>query len=155
MFSDNLLVLANFKYYRGNEKYVLVLVQCHDGMITNSINLVCVLHSSSTRARPNRLISFVIIASWHWTMTRTSYWRRILTFPGSWLCQNAWFIWLNTHLIFALIWCVDQYEADIFPDWIQPLYLLWLQYVKMQFLFTLIRYSFSYKTYIFPDLTYV
>ena len=29
--------------YRGNEKYVLVLVQCHDGMITNSINLVCVL----------------------------------------------------------------------------------------------------------------
>ena len=28
--------------YRGNEKYVLVLVQCHDGMITNSINLVCV-----------------------------------------------------------------------------------------------------------------
>ena len=35
--------------YRGNEKYVLVLVQCHDGMITNSINLVCVLHSFSTR----------------------------------------------------------------------------------------------------------
>ena len=57
--------------YRGNEKYVLVLVQCHDGMITNSINLVCVLHSSSTRARPNRFISFVIIASWHWTQTRT------------------------------------------------------------------------------------
>ena len=53
--------------YRGNEKYVLVLVQCHDGMITNSINLVCVL----TRARPNRFISFVIIASWHWTRTRT------------------------------------------------------------------------------------
>ena len=25
--------------YRGNEKHVLVLVQCHDGMITNSINL--------------------------------------------------------------------------------------------------------------------
>ena len=55
--------------YRGNEKYVLVLVQCHDGMIMNSINLVCVLHSSSTRARPNRFISFVIIASWHWTRT--------------------------------------------------------------------------------------
>ena len=49
--------------YRGNEKYVLVLVQCHDGMITNSINLVCVLHASSTRARPNRFISFMIIAS--------------------------------------------------------------------------------------------
>ena len=30
--------------YRGNEKYVLVLVQCHDWMNTNSINLVCVLH---------------------------------------------------------------------------------------------------------------
>ena len=57
--------------YRGNEKCVLVLVQCHDGMITNSINLVCVLQSSSTRARPNRFISFVIIASWHWTRTRT------------------------------------------------------------------------------------
>ena len=57
--------------YRGNEKYVLVLVQCHDGMITNSINFVCVLKSSSTRARPNRFISFVIIASWHWTRTRT------------------------------------------------------------------------------------
>ena len=57
--------------YRGNKKYVLVLYQCHDGMITNSINLFCVLHSSSTRARPNRLISFVIIASWHWTRTRT------------------------------------------------------------------------------------
>ena len=57
--------------YGGNEKYVLVLVQCHDAMITNSINLVCVLHSSSTRARPNRFISFVIIASWHWTRTRT------------------------------------------------------------------------------------
>ena len=27
--------------YRGNEKYVLVLVQCHDRMITNLINLVC------------------------------------------------------------------------------------------------------------------
>ena len=27
------------KYYRVNEKYVLVLVQCHDGIITNSINL--------------------------------------------------------------------------------------------------------------------
>ena len=61
MFSDNLLVFIYF--YRGNEKYVLVLVQCHDGMITNSINLVCVLHSSSTRARPNRFISFVIIVS--------------------------------------------------------------------------------------------
>ena len=24
--------------YRGNEKYVLVLVQCHDGIINNSIN---------------------------------------------------------------------------------------------------------------------
>ena len=47
--------------YRGNEKYVLVLVQCHDGMITNSINLVCVLHWSWTRA--NRFILFVIIAS--------------------------------------------------------------------------------------------
>ena len=57
--------------YRGNEKYVLVLVQCHDGMITNSINLVCVLHSSSTHARPNRFISFLIIVSWHWTRTRT------------------------------------------------------------------------------------
>ena len=33
---------------RGNEKYVLVLVQCHDGVITNSINLVCILHPSST-----------------------------------------------------------------------------------------------------------
>ena len=57
--------------YRGSEKYVLVLVQCHDGMITNSINLVCVLHSSSTRARPNRFVSFVIIASWRWNRTRT------------------------------------------------------------------------------------
>ena len=38
--------------YGGNEKYVLVLVPCHDGMITNSINLFGVLHSSSTRARP-------------------------------------------------------------------------------------------------------
>ena len=57
--------------FKGNEKYVLVLVQCHDGMITNSINLVCVLHSSLTRARTNRFISFVIIASWHWTRTRT------------------------------------------------------------------------------------
>ena len=43
--------------YRGNEKYVLVLVQCHDGMITNSINLICVLHSSWTSARLNRFIS--------------------------------------------------------------------------------------------------
>ena len=42
--------------YRGNEQNVLVLVQCHDGMIKNLINLVRVLHSSSTRARPNRLI---------------------------------------------------------------------------------------------------
>ena len=25
--------------FKGNEKYVLVFVQCHDGMITNSINL--------------------------------------------------------------------------------------------------------------------
>ena len=25
--------------YNGNEKYVLVLVQCHDGMIANEINL--------------------------------------------------------------------------------------------------------------------
>ena len=57
--------------YRGNEKNVLVLVQCHDGMIKNSINLVCALHSSLTRARPNRFILFVIIASWHWTRTRT------------------------------------------------------------------------------------
>ena len=64
------LILPNMDY-RGNEKYDLVLVQCHDGMIMNSINLVCVLHSSSTRARPNRFISFVIIASWHWTLTRT------------------------------------------------------------------------------------
>ena len=44
--------------YRGNEKYVLVLVQWHNGIITNSTNHVCVLHSSSTRARPNRFISF-------------------------------------------------------------------------------------------------
>ena len=57
--------------YRGIEKYDLVLVQCHDGMITNSINIFCVFHSPSTRARPNRFISFVIIASWHWTRTRT------------------------------------------------------------------------------------
>ena len=32
--------------YRGNEKYVLVLVPCHDGIITNSINLFGVLHES-------------------------------------------------------------------------------------------------------------
>ena len=49
--------------YKGNEKYVLVLVQCHDAIITNSINLVCFLHSSIIRARPYRFISFVIIAS--------------------------------------------------------------------------------------------
>ena len=30
-------------------------------------NLFCILHSSSSRARPNRFISFVIIASRHWT----------------------------------------------------------------------------------------
>ena len=33
----------------------------------------CVLHSSSTHAGPNRFISFVIIASWHWTRTWTKY----------------------------------------------------------------------------------
>ena len=53
----------------------------HDGMITNSINLICVLHSSSTRARPNRFISFMTLDSkpepntpqvpkQSWTMTR-------------------------------------------------------------------------------------
>ena len=43
------LIVQNIDY-RGNEKYVLVLVQCHDGIITNSINHFLVLHSSWTRA---------------------------------------------------------------------------------------------------------
>ena len=33
------LQAAKMIFYTGNEKYVLVLVQCHDGMITNSTNL--------------------------------------------------------------------------------------------------------------------
>ena len=48
---------------RGNEKYILVLIQCHDEIITNSIVFFCDLHSSSTHARPNSIISFVKIAS--------------------------------------------------------------------------------------------
>ena len=43
--------------YRGNKKYVLALIQCHDGIITNSINLFFILHSSLTCVRPNRFIS--------------------------------------------------------------------------------------------------
>ena len=53
--------------YRGNEKYVLVLVQCHDGIITNSINLLrltLVFNLCNTKqiylVRDNR----------HWTRTR-------------------------------------------------------------------------------------
>ena len=72
MFSVSLICLfLQTLNHKDNEKYVLVLVQCHDGIITNSINLVCVLHESKTSARPNRFISFVIIASWHRIRTRT------------------------------------------------------------------------------------
>ena len=37
-FCRNSLILQTYNY-RGNKKYVLFLVQCHNGIITNSINL--------------------------------------------------------------------------------------------------------------------
>ena len=54
------LILQTMNYW-DNEKYVLVLVVCHDGIITNPINLFAFYTRFST----------VIIASWHWTLTRT------------------------------------------------------------------------------------
>ena len=44
--------------YKGNEKYFLVLVHCHDGIIVQLVSLYCVFHSSSTHAKPKRLILF-------------------------------------------------------------------------------------------------
>ena len=42
--------------YRGSKKYVLVLVQCHDGVITNSINHSWLLHLSLTCEKTKRLV---------------------------------------------------------------------------------------------------
>ena len=66
------LILQIINYW-GNVKFVLFVIECHDGIIMNLINLFASYTYLLFCARSNGLISFMVIASWHWTRTRAWY----------------------------------------------------------------------------------